>query len=314
MMGTTPPSNRPGGLPLARILILHPGEMGAAVGAALVDVGHEVVWIPDGRSAETRSRADRSGLRPTGDATHCDLVISVCPPAAASAVAVSVVDLLPRSRRPAADGSTSGGDATRDPGSAISADAVGAPAAIGRIYLDANAIAPSTAAIIASEVIKAGMRYVDGGIVGPPPARGGTTRLYLSGADAPAVSEMFQGARIEPRVIDGAGPTAASGIKMTYAAWSKISAALLITADAAAQRLDVREALRAEWALSQPDLTDRLDRALAAATAKGWRWEAEMREIAAAFDRVDLPDGYGLAAAETFSGFDRPGLVDEGPS
>ena len=107
--------HRPGGLPLARILILHPGEMGAAVGAALVDVGHEVVWIPDGRSAETRSRAERSGLRPTGDATDCDLVISVCPPAAASAVAVSVVHLLPRSGRPAGDGPTSGGHATRDP-------------------------------------------------------------------------------------------------------------------------------------------------------------------------------------------------------
>ena len=299
---------------MARILVLHPGEMGAAIGAALVGVGHEVLWIPDGRSTATRSRAERSGLRPTGNATDCDLVIAVCPPAAASAVAALACRFVPGSGGPAGDNPTSGGRAAGDPGPAISAGAVVVPAPTGPIYLDANAIAPSTAAIIASGVTNAGMRYVDGGIVGPPPVRGGTTRLYLSGTDASAVAEMFEGAKIEPRVIDGAGPTAASGLKMTYAAWSKISAALLITADAAAERLDVREALRAEWALSQPDLTDRLDRALAAATAKGWRWEAEMREIAAAFDHVGLPKGYGLAAAETFSGFDRPEPVGAGPS
>ena len=42
---------------VSRVAILHPGEMGAALGSALVDVGHEVCWLPAGRSAATRRRA-----------------------------------------------------------------------------------------------------------------------------------------------------------------------------------------------------------------------------------------------------------------
>ena len=42
------------------------------------------------------------------------------------------------------------------------------------------------------------------------------------------------------------------------------------------------------------------------ATAKGWRWEAEMREIAATFAEVGLPSGFGDSAAEIFGRFPRP--------
>jgi hypothetical protein len=36
---------------MPRVAILHPGEMGAAVGAALVETEAEVVWRPAGRGA-----------------------------------------------------------------------------------------------------------------------------------------------------------------------------------------------------------------------------------------------------------------------
>ena len=42
------------------------------------------------------------------------------------------------------------------------------------------------------------------------------------------------------------------------------------------------------------------------ATAKGWRWEAEMREIAATFGEVGLPNGFGESAAEVFGRYERP--------
>ena len=257
---------------MARIVILHPGDMGAAIGAALVEVGHEVGWLSAGRSAQTTDRAGRAGLRPVHDLAGSDLVVSVCPPGVAAKVARSVIDTN-RFRGP---------------------------------YLDANAIAPATSQAIAADVVAAGMTYVDGGIVGPPPTRAGSTRLYLSGDRAAMVAELFAGARIEARVLEGAGPTAASALKMAYASWSKISSALLITADSAAQRLGLREALHAEWEVSAPDLAARLDRASAATIAKGWRWEGEMREIAAAFAAVGEPDGFALAAAEVFARFDRP--------
>ena len=42
--------------------VLHPGEMGAAVGACLAAHGHRVVWSSEGRSPATRTRAHAAGL------------------------------------------------------------------------------------------------------------------------------------------------------------------------------------------------------------------------------------------------------------
>jgi Domain of unknown function (DUF1932) len=56
----------------------------------------------------------------------------------------------------------------------------------------------------------------------------------------------------------------------------------------------------AEWARSLPELGDEHERALRAAAAKGWRWVAEMEEIAATFAAAGQPDGFHLAAAEVF--------------
>ena len=46
--------------------LLHPGEMGAAVGEDLLTAGHHVVWASAGRSAETRERAELAGLEDVG--------------------------------------------------------------------------------------------------------------------------------------------------------------------------------------------------------------------------------------------------------
>jgi hypothetical protein len=39
-----------------RILLLHPGQMGHAVGAALKTAGHAVAWVAEGRSAASAER------------------------------------------------------------------------------------------------------------------------------------------------------------------------------------------------------------------------------------------------------------------
>ncbi|MBV9819366.1 MAG: NAD(P)-dependent oxidoreductase [Solirubrobacterales bacterium] len=249
--------------------ILHPGEMGAAVGAAFVDLGHTVLWATEERSAATRERARHAGLRPVGDIdallTRSDIVLSICPPDAALDVA----------RR--ASGFTG-------------------------VYVDANAIAPATALRVA-EIVGAGA--VDGGIIGPPPTRAGTTRLYLSGARATEVATAIADARIEPRVLGEGGPTAASALKMTYAAWTKGSAALLLAIDGAARAEGVADALAAERALSTPELADRLAAAQRAADAKGWRWEGEMRQIAITLLGAGQPGGFHEGAATIYARFPR---------
>jgi 3-hydroxyisobutyrate dehydrogenase-like beta-hydroxyacid dehydrogenase len=246
--------------------LLHPGEMGAAVGRCLTGAGYRVLWASEGRGPDTAARANAAGLTDVRSArrivAEADMILSICPPHAALDVAWAV------------HGFTG-------------------------LYLDANAIAPGTAREVAQLITGSGGRYVDGGIIGSPPVTPGTTRLYLSGPDAPDIRALFAGSPLEPRIA--AGPdTAASAVKMAYASWTKGTTALLLAARALAQAEGVEETLLAEWALSQPQLPDQVSRAARAAATKGWRWVGEMEEIASCMAGAGLPDGFHQAAAEIY--------------
>ena len=145
--------------------LLHPGEMGAAVGDALVDAGHEVIWVAQGRSAATAERAAR--FRDAGSvealAGEAALILSICPPHAALEVARGVTGF-------------------------------------GGVYVDANAISPARA----REVAALHDRFVDGGIIGAPPRSAGSTRLYLSGEEATWVAGLFAGSVVDARVVSDA--------------------------------------------------------------------------------------------------------------
>jgi hypothetical protein len=88
-------------------------------------------------------------------------------------------------------------------------------------------------------------------------------------------------------------------VKMTYAAWTKGTVALLLSIAATAERLGVGDALRAEWATSAADLPARLDGAVTSAR-KAWRWSGEMEEIARTLGEAGLPDGFHLGAADIY--------------
>ena len=242
--------------------LLHPGEMGSAVGAALAGRGETVLWASAGRSLATMERAQRFGLEDAGNVAELcrrsEIVLSVCPPHAAVDVA----------------------EAARD---------------FEGIYVDANAISPETARRIGG----LRSRFVDGGIIGPPPLEAGTTRLYLSGREAGAVAELFSGTSVDTRVISDE-PGAASALKMAFAGWTKGSAALLLAVRALARAEGVEETLLAEWQLSLPELEEQSVAAEHSAGNKGWRWVGEMEEIAGSMDSQGLPAGFHEAAAEIF--------------
>jgi len=144
---------------MATVGLLHPGEMGAAVGGCLVSVGHEVLWDPAGRSRATTGRALASELTGVGFdrvIAKSSAIFSICPPHAALDVA-----------RQVADTGYSG------------------------LYIDANAISVATAEQVAAIVTAGGATYVDGGIIGPPPEVAGHTRFYLSGPHANEVRPLF---------------------------------------------------------------------------------------------------------------------------
>ena len=250
-----------------RLGLLHPGEMGASVGAAARSAGAEVLWASEGRSRATRERAERAGFRDTGDLRtllgRSEAVLSVCPPHCALDLAGEVAET-----------------------------------GFQALYVDANAVAPETSREIEGMIVVAGGSYVDGGIIGPPARERGSTRLYLSGARADEVASLFEGSVLGAEVID-ARPGSASALKMAYAAWTKGSDALLLAVRAYALAEGVEGALLHEWDLSQAGLAVRSERAGESA-GKAWRFEGEMHQIGHAFGDAGLPEGFHRAAASVY--------------
>jgi 3-hydroxyisobutyrate dehydrogenase-like beta-hydroxyacid dehydrogenase len=242
--------------------IVHPGEMGASVAATLRGRGETVLWASAGRSAATVERAKQAGLEHAGDLEELYRRADV------------LLSVCP-------------------PHAAV--DVARAASGFDGIYVDANAIAPETARTIAG----LHERFVDGGIVGPPPDTPGTTRLYLSGGEAAEIATLFAGTNVDARVISGE-PGAASALKAAYAGWTKGSAALLLTVRELARAEGVEDTLLAEWRLSIPELERRLASAERSVQRKGWRWIGEMEEIARSMAAQDLPTGFHEAAAEVF--------------
>lgn len=248
------------------ITLLHPGNMGVTIGAAAATSGARVVWVSRERSEATRKRAGRAELVDVGSLDgalgQSDMVLAVCPPHAAVDVAEQVA-------------------AKKFKG----------------VYVDANAVSRATAERIGEIVSRGGASFVDGGIIGSPVKQAGTTRLYLSGARAPDVAELFSKSMLDARAI-GPEPGAASALKVAYAAWTKGTDAMLLAIRCYAAHEGVDDALLEEWRVSQPQLEKRCDRAAAAATPKAWRYVGEMEEIAEAFEKAGLPGGFHKAAAE----------------
>src|SRR4030095_15341250 len=86
---------------------------------------------------------------------------------------------------------------------------------------------PAPAREIGGVVEKGGASFVDGGIIGPPPGKPGTTRFYVSGTASERHSALLNAGPLQAIVVPG-GPGAASAVKMAYASWTKGSAALLL--------------------------------------------------------------------------------------
>jgi len=248
------------------VALLHPGNMGATIGAAAATSGARVIWASEQRSKVTQERARQAGLVDVESLANAvmqsDIVLSVCPPHAAVELARTVAKQNFRG-----------------------------------IYVDANAISRATAERIGDIVTQGGASFVDGGIIGAPVKKAGTTRLYLSGARAAEVAELFSQSMLNAKTI-GATPGAASALKVAYAAWTKCTDALVLAICALAAHEGVDQALLDEWRISQPDLERKSNRAAAVAAPKAWRYVGEMEEIAATFEAAGLPTGFHNAAAD----------------
>ncbi|MFH8470353.1 DUF1932 domain-containing protein [Streptomyces sp. NPDC017991] len=248
--------------------ILHPGSMGAAVAACAATNATAVLWCENGRSTASVERAARFGLTPVATLSELldrsDIVISLCPPAAAEDLARDV-----------------------------------AGHRFAGVYVEANAINPERAKRIAA--LLDGATVVDGSVVGSPPTGGKTPILYLSG---PAVASerieaLFAGTAVRTAVL-GTEVGKASALKLSYASFQKTSRVLVALAVGMAREHGVDQELieitsrRTDSYLSEPQY-------VANTAARAWRWGPELEEAADTLAAAGLPPEMLRAAASTLA-------------
>ena len=245
--------------------ILHPGAMGISIAASAQNSGHHVHWTSEGRGPSTRERAAKFGLHEVRTlaelCAECPILISVCPPHAAESVANQVRGC----------GFTG-------------------------LYLDANAISPERTIRIGQAMAEAGISFVDGGIIGEPAWKPGSTWLYLAGSRAAEIAGCFSAGPLEAHVL-GAAVGKASALKMCFAAYTKGSVALLAAILATAEKLGVREALHEQWNRDDAQFAESVPRRIRANSGKAWRFAGEMEEISETFRDAGLPGEFHAAAA-----------------
>jgi 3-hydroxyisobutyrate dehydrogenase-like beta-hydroxyacid dehydrogenase len=257
----------------ATVGLLHPGSMGAAFGAQLRARGHTVLWCPDGRSDATRLRAEGAGLQPVALAelvARSEVLLSLCPPAAAEEVAAAVAAVR-----------------------VMSADA---------IYVEANAVAPSRVQRVAE--LLAPMPMVDAAVVGSPPVGGKTPTLYLAGAEEQTdwIVQLFTGTDIHTHVL-GDRLGAASALKLAYTSYQKASRVLAAVAYGAADAYGVGDellAIAAKRTRSYLVETEYIPKT----AARAWRWGPEIEDAAGLLADAGLPDALMHAAAATLARWD----------
>ena len=253
------------------IAILMPGDMGHAVGGALLRHGHDVVTCLDGRSDRTRALSEKAGLR---DADSLDaaigeagLVLSILPPASALAQAVAVAEAMGRT------GATPP-------------------------YADCNAVAPGKVRDIAAVIEAEGAPFIDAGIIGLKPDDGPGPRFYVSGADTGPM-EALDGKGFQVMPI-GREVGRASALKMCYAGLTKGTWTLHTAVLLAAEALGLAQELKDELRHSQSQAWAQMEARVPGLAADSERWIGEMEEIARTFAEAGVTPGFHEGAAAVF--------------
>jgi 3-hydroxyisobutyrate dehydrogenase-like beta-hydroxyacid dehydrogenase len=248
--------------------LVSPGAMGSALAATLVRGGARVVATLDGRSERSARLAATAPIELLPDLAavvrEAAIVLSVVPPEAAPMVADDVA------RAARAQGTSP-------------------------LLADLNAVSPATVRAIAA----AGLDVVDGSISGPPPAKGRTTRVYLSGPRAAEIAELpFKGVDL---VVVGPEVGAASAVKMSTASVYKGTSMLLLQALRTAHENGVLEHVLADLRAGAPHLVSNIERRIAVAASKSARYAGEMREIAETQGAAGLTPSVFEGIAEVYA-------------
>ena len=258
-------------LKIKNVGVMSPGDMGQALAIQIKAKGLNVYTALEHRSERTRALAREAGLTDLGTiarlVVECDVVLSVINPGAALDFAREVADALRATGRHT-------------------------------LIVDCNAIAPDTVHEIESVVEGAGGRFLDAGIIGPPPRGKAKANLYVSGPGA-ADLEQLAGPQLIVRVISGRIADA-SALKMCYGAINKGTQALWLEVLIAAQRMGIGGILEQQLRQSQASSYDWALGQFPILPPKAYRWVPEMLEISKTLAAADVSPKMFQGAADIY--------------
>ncbi|HYC46881.1 MAG TPA: DUF1932 domain-containing protein [Burkholderiales bacterium] len=256
---------------IEKVGLMTPGDMGQGVAMQIKAKGFPVYTALAKRSERSRALARDAGLTDVGTierlVAECDVILSVMNPGAA-------VD--------------------------FARDAAGALLSTGRktLIVDCNAIAPDTVHEVARIIEGAGGRFLDGGLIGPPPRGKAKVNLYVSGPGA-ADLQAIGGSQLVVTVVSERLADA-SALKMCYGGLNKGTQALWLEILMAAQRLGVAELLEQQLRASRADLLDWAYSQYPKMPPKAYRWVPEMIEISKTLGSAGITPKVFQGAAEIF--------------
>ena len=238
-----------------KIGIMSIGEMGFHWAKLLKSHGVEVLTYDKDRGEVSRKRAENAGVTSLPSMTalvrEAELIVSIVVPFAAKRVAVKVAKAALKAGR-------------QD-----------------LLFLDANAISPMTADDITKTLVPAGVKFVDGCIIGAAAKMGKGTIVYVSGPDAARLRDL-ESFNIPIKVL-GPSTNQASAFKVVYAGLTKGLQGLFCELLMGARHFGLLDEIRAQYEASFPGLLDKVSSSVVALRIHAARRAEEMDELKRTF-------------------------------
>ncbi len=253
--------------PRATVAILSIGQMGHGIAVLLKAHGYRVISNVSDRSKTTQERARSAGIELVDSdselVAQADYILSIVPPR----------DAIATAKRVEAASQTAKRDSKNE-----------------LWYLDLNAIAPATARSIYQSLTANAPHviFLDGGIVGGPPAKSDSKP---SGWSKPGIP-LSGPRKLESAAKDGAHLAEtlntrylgeevgrASGLKCCFASLFKGFTALALQSFTTAAELGVLDDLKFYLEVQRPGVKEDAERSIVGCKGKAYRWVEEMNQI-----------------------------------
>ncbi|KAJ5669075.1 hypothetical protein N7462_010145 [Penicillium macrosclerotiorum] len=303
--------------------IISIGEMGLGIAKLLQDHNYRIVTVAAGRSEHTLARIHAAGIEALDSdddlVIQSDYILSIVPPrdALATATRIATACQAPETARQRATLEDANQQPCRSPLVYLELNATSARLAkeLGALFSGMSEEGPGTTMTTSSATstgAEAVCWFLDGGIIGPPPAlqtpegqQSGVWKKPSVVVSGPAVARLPAtfprlATALNVRVVS-AEVGAASTLKMSFAALTKGLTALSILSVSTAQRAQLLPELLAHLDEYSPATGALARGGVVAMSPKAYRWVDEMRGIGQTFEEEGGWEGVGASIYDGFA-------------